>query len=159
MSKNRKRKYDVGYGKPPVATQFRKGQSGNAKGRPKGSLNLKTEFERAMRAPVLVVENGVRKSIPKFEAIFAQLINKAASGDPKAIRLALDLVEKWGLDQMSGSNAEGSGVIFYLPVNGRELSGTPVYDLEACDPNIPIGKQEPAYIVGQGKRRREDRSD
>ena len=32
------RHYDVGYGKPPKKHRFRKGQSGNARGRPKGIL-------------------------------------------------------------------------------------------------------------------------
>jgi hypothetical protein len=33
----------VGYGRPPLATRFKLGQSGNPNGRPKGSLNQKTD--------------------------------------------------------------------------------------------------------------------
>jgi hypothetical protein len=40
--------YNVGYGKPPVQTRFRKGQSGNPKGRGKGSRNFATVFMAAM---------------------------------------------------------------------------------------------------------------
>jgi hypothetical protein len=34
--------YEVGYGRPPKHTRFRKGQSGNPKGRPKGAKAFNT---------------------------------------------------------------------------------------------------------------------
>ena len=42
--------YEVGYGKPPRHTWFKKGQSGNPRGRPCGSKNLKTLLSEALRA-------------------------------------------------------------------------------------------------------------
>jgi hypothetical protein len=76
---------EVGYQKPPKHTQFVKGKSGNPKGRPKGSQNLATLLDKAGRERVKVTANGKIKSITKSEASAAQLTNKAASGDVKAI--------------------------------------------------------------------------
>lgn len=81
--------YIVGYGKPPARTRFQKGQSGNPKGRPKGSKNLSTLLDEALNEPVVVSENGKRRRITKREAVLKQLVNKAASGNPKAIQLLL----------------------------------------------------------------------
>jgi hypothetical protein len=89
-SKNEK--FDVGYGKPPKHAQFKKGQSGNPDGRPKGTLNLATVLERTLREEVVVNENGRRKVITKLEAAITQLINKSASGDLKAVALLTGLV-------------------------------------------------------------------
>lgn len=84
--------YDVGYGKPPKHAQFKKGESGNLKGRPKGTLNLATVLERTLREEVVINENGRRKVITKLEAAITQLVNKAASGELKALQLLAALV-------------------------------------------------------------------
>ena len=78
--------YDVGFGKPPKPSQFRKGFSGNPKGRPKGRRNLATVLERALQEKVIINENGVRRTVTKLEAAVKQLVNQAASGDLAAMR-------------------------------------------------------------------------
>jgi hypothetical protein len=84
----------VGYANPPEATRFKKGQSGNPKGRRKGSLNVSTVFARTLREKVIVNENGKRKTITKFEAAIKQFVNKAASGDLRALRLLVSLTQE-----------------------------------------------------------------
>jgi Family of unknown function (DUF5681) len=89
MADESNRDYDIGYGKPPLHSQFGKGHSGNPRGRPKGSRNLSTLLDGALNERVIVSENGKRKRITKREAILKQLVNKAASGDPKSIHMLL----------------------------------------------------------------------
>jgi Family of unknown function (DUF5681) len=79
-------KYRVGFSMPPKHTQFTKGNSGNPKGRPKGSQNLSTILAKAGRQRVRVTTNGKVRFITKFDATLLQLTNKAAAGDLKAIR-------------------------------------------------------------------------
>jgi hypothetical protein len=86
MSDHSEATYEVGFGKPPRRNQFRKGQSGNPKGRPRGSQNFSTILAKAGRERVTVTMNGRTRQITKFEASMLQLVNKAASGDLKAIR-------------------------------------------------------------------------
>ena len=78
--------YEVGYSKPPRQTRFAKGQSGNPKGRPKGSQNLASIVAKAGRERVKVTGSNGTRSITKVEAAFIQLANQAASGDLRAIR-------------------------------------------------------------------------
>jgi hypothetical protein len=78
---------EVGYGSPPERTRFKKGQSGNPRGRPKGTLNLATVLERTLREKVVIHENGT-----KLQAAIMQLTNKAASGELKAFQLLAALV-------------------------------------------------------------------
>lgn len=78
--------YEIGYGKTPRGTRFQKGRSGNPKGRPKGKPNLASVLEKALREKVVINENGQRKTVTKREAAIKQLVNKAASGDLRALQ-------------------------------------------------------------------------
>lgn len=80
--------YEVGYGKPPVATRFKPGQSGNPAGRRKGSMNINSILKKAMNEMVVVNERGRTKRLTKMEVAVAQIMNKAASGDIGAFKLA-----------------------------------------------------------------------
>jgi len=84
----------VGFRRPPESTRFKKGVSGNPKGRPKGSLNVATAFMKALREKVVINEHGQRKTVTKLEAALKQLVNKAAGGDLRAIAQLRDLARE-----------------------------------------------------------------
>ena len=81
-----------GYCNPPKHTRFKKGQSGNPRGRPKGALNMATVLERTLREKIVIDVNGKRKTVTKLEAAINQLANKATSGELKALQLLAALV-------------------------------------------------------------------
>jgi hypothetical protein len=84
--------FKVGYGKPPETTRFKKGQSGNPAGRPKGHLNLVTVVSNALKSKVTVTEGGRRRTKSKLDVAITQVTNKAAAGDLKALRMILGLM-------------------------------------------------------------------
>ena len=76
--------YKVGYSQPPVEHRFRKGVSGNPKGRGKGTKNFATIFMTAMTKSVTITENGTRKKISKLAA---------AATQQKSIQLIIALLQ------------------------------------------------------------------
>jgi hypothetical protein len=82
------------YGKPPRHTRFKKGQSGNPRGRPSGSKNLRTLLNEALNEPVVVTEEGRRRKITKREAIVTQLVNRSATADLRALKILLDTLRE-----------------------------------------------------------------
>ena len=85
----------VGYGRPPVNRQFKPGQSGNPRGRPKGSKNLLTIFAEAMSRPVTVRDKGKIRRLSKLELMVEVMVNKALAGDPKAFAMVVQFADKF----------------------------------------------------------------
>ena len=100
--------YRVGKGKPPKEHQWKKGQpSPNRKGRPKGS-GRQTQLQKMLAKKIWVTGSdgrAVRKTI--HEVIDHKLLEMAAKGDLKAIKLIKELLviyERLGLvDQPSAA--------------------------------------------------------
>ena len=86
--------YEIGYGKPPKQTRFRKGQSGNPKGRPRGTKNLITDLSEELREQLYVTENGKRRRVSKQRAMLKSITAKAIGGDIQATNTILRVLER-----------------------------------------------------------------
>jgi len=95
MPRDKKRDYEIGYGRPPCHTRFKKGQSGNPKGRPGGAKNLPTLLEEALNERVIVAEDGGQRKITKREAIVKQIVNRSATADWRAAKILFDMMQEF----------------------------------------------------------------
>lgn len=84
--------YEVGYRKPPKATRWKKGQSGNPNGRPKNARGLKTDLRAELVSRMEIKMNGKVVSGTRQQLMLRTLSARAASGDVRATRILLDLV-------------------------------------------------------------------
>jgi len=89
-----------GYKNPPKEHQFRKGVSGNPKGRPRKKkqpssdpgLDLIASVHRELGKTISVQENGQHKEITKIEAFSAQLVAQSVNGKPSQQKMLLSLL-------------------------------------------------------------------
>lgn len=68
---------EIGYGKPPKASQFKPGQSGNPKGRPRQADATALDISGTLNEPIKVKVGGKTKTMSPFEASFRQLAKRA----------------------------------------------------------------------------------
>jgi hypothetical protein len=101
--------YAVGYGRPPQHSRFKPGQSGNPRGRPKGSPNFASLVHKALSQTITVTAQGRSRTITKREAGAIQLANKVAQGDFNAIKLVNGLESQREAKLRAASGAEQPG--------------------------------------------------
>ena len=86
--KKHKADYEVGYARPPKAHQFKAGQSGNPKGRPKDPKTIKEALKKTL-ASKLTTRNadGEEIKINCAEALVKKTISEALSKDGPTRRM------------------------------------------------------------------------
>jgi len=96
--------YEVGYRKPPAHTRFKPGQSGNPKGRPKGTKNLVTDLSEELREKIIVTEGGKSRETTKQRAIVKTAVARALKGDMRAITVLIKQIE--GMEQTTDNETQ-----------------------------------------------------
>lgn len=122
--------YEVGYGRPPAAHQFKAGQSGNPKGRPKGRKNMKQMFEEIMEelAGILQQPNGTSRKISRKETMLRKIASKATSGEPKQVKLALDMLNSGSIESEPSRPLSSVKIVYVKPDPRKEEEYRARYD-------------------------------
>jgi hypothetical protein len=112
----------VGYQRPPVKSRFRKGQSGNPRGRRKGQRNLGPVLAEVLRQTVTVKQEGKSQRMSKGEALIQMLLSKALNGDSRTIKAMLDLTQKIARIETPELKLAGHGNYEFMLVPGVATS-------------------------------------
>jgi hypothetical protein len=144
--------YEVGYGKPPEATRFKPGKSGNPKGRPKGAKNRRPALnEERMKDIILeeayrtiTVREGHRNvSVPMAQAIIRSLAVNAAKGQHRAQRLFAELLAATERSRAQLHERFLASAIEYKVEWERELARREALGIRDLPPPLP----HPDHVV------------
>ncbi len=90
--------YEVGYRKPPKATRFKKGKSGNPTGKKKKSVeqDVKKLMYRELKRQVTITENGRRQRISAVELMVRGVLRRAVTtGCPRSLIALMEMIERY----------------------------------------------------------------
>lgn len=144
MSKNTKKPdadYEVGFCKPPKSKQFKKGESGNPKGRPKGSVSLASQLENALNEKVEVREGDRVRKMTKGEVMIQSLLGRAMKGDQQAMSTLFRLMKETGQTRPpEEAPRQGKMVAYPIPMP------TPLLEALAEEYEYPTDHTAPDYF-------------
>ena len=111
-SNSERREYEVGYGKPPVSTRFKKGERHNSRGRPKRKKALTEIFKKVINEKVTVAAGDASERITKAQAVLRVNVQEALKGSKSAMANVYELIIELGmLDEMP----ESKRARFFVP--------------------------------------------
>ena len=96
-------RYEVGYGRPPRAHQFKPGESGNPKGRPKGAKSEASILQSLLNKKIEIRESGKARKITVLEAILLRVVEDGLKGNLKAVTF---LINRFALALKAGETQE-----------------------------------------------------
>ena len=85
-------RHTVGYGRPPADKRFRKGQSGNPRGRPRGK-SRKVVYDAVLGQRIEIRLEGVKLKVTAAEALLLKLVQSGVAGDARIGELVLNALE------------------------------------------------------------------
>ena len=94
----------VGYMNPPEHTQFKKGKSGNPRGRPRKREDLNTVLHRVLNRKVRVKDN--EQKLPIRDALIWKLRDLALQGDKQAMALQRRIIDESGITDPNAYSPE-----------------------------------------------------
>jgi Family of unknown function (DUF5681) len=104
---------------PPKSTQFKKGRSGNPKGRPRRAMqqvSTGSQFRKVAKEQISIEIEGSRYKMPRLYVYLRQIYNMALNKDSSAARL-LDQLRR----QFPGALLPGDPVTFYVSEDDARL--------------------------------------
>jgi len=108
----------VGYKRPPSKTQFKPGQSGNPRGRPKRKVDMSSALNQALNDKVVVT--GLGKTLTGMEAYVQSIVDRVLQGESKAIPELVRLFTKTKLFKPVPDPTRLTGVVVYPAAYKRD---------------------------------------
>jgi hypothetical protein len=130
------KKYEVGYGRPPKSSQWKRGESGNPGGKKKGAKNGATILNEIMQRKVRITEQGRSRKISVHQGLYLKYLDPALKGNLKA---AAYLIDKHEAVQTQEAEREAARIVVPRITKGMtDQEAIDAYALMIQNPNAVL---------------------